>query len=307
MERKGSNTADREIHLTRVLNAPIDLVWEVWTNPDHIKNWWGPKGFTSSINKMDVKAQGEWELIMHGPDGTDYKNKSIFQEVVPLKKIVYQHVSAPKFLTTVEFEAQGDKTKINWHMLFESREQFVQVVKTFQADEGLRQNADRLRQYLEAQFFLRRQLKSSRAARVTFYLNFPGQTEEAFTFYKEVFRGEFTGNGLRRFGDLNLPEGIPMDEATKKLIIHAELTILGGHVLMATDAPESMGFQLHTGNNMHINIEPESREETERLFNALGAGGKITMPLEDTFWGAYFGTLTDRYGINWMFTFHQQK
>jgi hypothetical protein len=85
---------------------------------------------------------------MHGPDGTDYKNKSVFKEVIKHKKIVYEHVSAPKFIATIEFEAQGDKTFLKWHMLFESREQFIQVVKTFKADEGLKQNIQKLEHYL---------------------------------------------------------------------------------------------------------------------------------------------------------------
>jgi PhnB protein len=83
----------------------------------------------------------------------------------------------------------------------------------------------------------------------------------------------------------------PLDDATKKLIIHAELTILGGHVLMATDSPESMGFKMEYGNNMHVNLEPDSREETKRLFDALSQGGNVTMPLSDMFWGATLAAL----------------
>lgn len=142
------NTADREIRLSRLLNAPVSLVWEVWTTPEHIKNWWGPNGFTNTITKMDVTENGVWDLIMHGPDGTDYKNKSIFKEVVKYRKLVYEHISAPKFLATIEFEEQGEKTLLNWHMLFETKEQFIQVVKTFKADEGLKQNIIKLDAYL---------------------------------------------------------------------------------------------------------------------------------------------------------------
>ncbi|MEO6612884.1 MAG: SRPBCC domain-containing protein [Chitinophagaceae bacterium] len=303
---KVADTAGRELRLSRLLNAPISLVWEVWTDPAHIKNWWGPNGFTNTITKMEVSPEGEWDLVMHGPDGTDYKNKSIFKEVVRHRKLVYEHISGPRFLATIEFEEQGEKTLLNWHMLFESREQFIQVVKTFKADEGLKQNGEKLEHYLQTQFQLRKEFKKSTRARVTTYLNFPGKTEEAFNFYKKVFGGEFTGVGLRRFGDIEMPAEIPaLDEDTKKLIIHAELTIIAGHVLMATDSPESMGFKLEKGNNMHINIEPETKEETKKLFNALAEGGTITMPLEDMFWGAYFGTCTDKYGINWMFNCSQ--
>ena len=157
MQKKESNTADRELRISRLFNAPVELVWEVWTNPDHIKNWWGPNGFTNTIHQMDVQNGGEWNLTMHGPDGTDYKNKSIFKEIVPHKKIVYEHISAPHFITTVDFEAQGDKTQITWHMLFETREQFIQVVKTFKADEGLKQNMDKLNQYIQSQQLISKQ------------------------------------------------------------------------------------------------------------------------------------------------------
>jgi len=251
---------------------------------------------------MDLRENGEWDLVMHGPDGTDYKNKSIFKKIIKHKKIVYEHVSAPKFLATISFEAQGEKTFIDWHMLFETKEQFIQVVKTFKADEGLRQNMEKLNHYLSTHFQLRKEAKTKNMARVTTYLNFPGKTEEAFTHYKNIFKGEFTGKGLRKFGDIKMPDEMPpLSDADKKLIIHAELTILGTHVLMATDSPESMGFKMETGNNMHINIEPETKEETKRLFDALSEGGHITIPLQDMFWGAYFGTCTDKYGINWMF------
>jgi uncharacterized glyoxalase superfamily protein PhnB len=299
-----NNTADREIRISRLLNAPIKLVWDVWTKPEHIKNWWGPNGFTNTISKMDVQVNGEWNLVMHGPDGTDYKNKSIFKEVIKHKKIVYEHVSAPGFVASIHFEAQGEKTLINWHMLFESKEQFIQVVKTFKADEGLQQNMDKLHEYLKQQKKIHATLKPDRKARVTTYLNFNGNTEEAFLFYKNIFKAEFTGGGLQRFADTTLPEGAPpMSEEDKQLILHAELTILGGHVLMATDAPESMGFKLISGNNMHINVEPETRKETKRLFDALSEGGEITMPLQDMFFGSYFGSCTDKYGINWMFNY----
>ena len=147
MQRE-NNTADRELRISRVLNAPIELVWEVWTDPEHLKQWWGPDGFTNTITKMEIRKDGKWSLVMHGPDGTDYKNESIFKEIIKHKKIVYDHVSGPRFLATIEFEAQGNKTRIDWHMLFETKEQFIMTVKTFKADEGLKQNVNRMEQYL---------------------------------------------------------------------------------------------------------------------------------------------------------------
>jgi uncharacterized protein YndB with AHSA1/START domain len=146
-----NNTADREIRISKVLSAPVELVWEVWIDPDHLKNWWGPDGFTNTISRMDFWPGGEWEFVMHGPDGTNYKNRSIFREIVKHEKIVYEHASAPKFLTTITFEPQGDKTKIDWHMVFETREQYIQTVKTFKADEGLKQNVARMEAYVTQQ------------------------------------------------------------------------------------------------------------------------------------------------------------
>ena len=138
-------------------------------------------------------------------------------------------------------------------------------------------------------------------ASVSTYLNFPRNTEAAFEFYRSVFGGEFTG-GIRRFGDMPATPGQPpLAEADRQLVMHVALPILGCHVLMGTDAPESMGFAVNPGNNMYINLEPDTRAEADRLFNALAAGGKVEMPLADMFWGAYFGSLTDRFGVQWMF------
>jgi PhnB protein len=139
-------------------------------------------------------------------------------------------------------------------------------------------------------------------ARTSTYLNFPGNTEAAFTFYKSVFGGDFQPGGISRFSNMPPMEGMPpMSQEDAQLVLHVELEILGGHILMGTDAPESMGFSLHFGNNISINLEPDTREETSRLFQALSEGGKITSPLQDMFWGAYFGSCVDRFGIPWTF------
>lgn len=137
-------------------------------------------------------------------------------------------------------------------------------------------------------------------ARVSTYLNFNGNTEQAFEFYRSVFGGEFNG-GIHRFKDIPpTPQQSPLPTETLNMVMHVELVLLGGHVLMGTDAPQSMGFTVRPGNNVHINLEPDSRAEADRLFQALAAGGTVDMPLQDMFWGAYFGSLTDRYGIHWM-------
>ena len=146
-----NTTNNREITVSRILDAPIDLIWELWTNPDHIKNWWGPDGFTNTISKMDVTPNGEWNLVMHGPDGTDYKNQSIFKEVIRHQKIVYEHISAPKFTSTILFKSKNQETQLFWMMLFDTKEELIQVVKTFNAAEGLAQNVAKLEAYLNQQ------------------------------------------------------------------------------------------------------------------------------------------------------------
>jgi PhnB protein len=137
-------------------------------------------------------------------------------------------------------------------------------------------------------------------ARASTYLNFPGNCEEAFNFYRNVFGGDFAGE-IARYADVPpSTEFPPLPESDMNMVIHVALPITGGHMLMGSDAPSSMGFTVTQGNNVHINLEPDTREETERLFKALSEGGKVTMKLQDMFWGAYFGSCIDKYGISWM-------
>jgi PhnB protein len=136
-------------------------------------------------------------------------------------------------------------------------------------------------------------------ARTSTYLNFARNTEEVFNFYGSVFGTAPTG--LMRFGEMPAQDGAPsLPDADKNLLVHIELEILGGHVLMGTDAPESMGFSLTAGNTLHLNLEPDTLADAQRLFGALSDGGKVGMPLAPMFWGGVFGSLTDRYGTHWM-------
>jgi PhnB protein len=135
-------------------------------------------------------------------------------------------------------------------------------------------------------------------ARVSTYLNFPRTTEEAFNFYRSIFGGEFMG-GIYRMGAVPAQEGMPpAKEEDKDLVMHVALPILGGHILMGTDVSVD---NIKYGNNISINLEPDTRAETERLFKALSEGGKVNMPLQEMFWGDYFGACVDKYGISWMF------
>jgi len=144
-----SDTADRELVISRLLKAPRELVFEVWTNPEHIKNWWGPNGFTNTISKMDVKNGGEWNFMMHGPDGRNYDNKIVFIEIIKPELIRYKHVTFPHFDVRVQFEAQQNNTLLNMHMLFETKEALQKTIEVFKADEGLKQTIARLEAYID--------------------------------------------------------------------------------------------------------------------------------------------------------------
>jgi PhnB protein len=138
-------------------------------------------------------------------------------------------------------------------------------------------------------------------ANVSTYLNFERDTEAAFNFYKSVFGGEFGGQGIMRMGDVPAQDGMPpLPDSDKNLVMHIELAITAGHKLMGTDAPESMGFKLNKGSNVHINLGLDTRKETKKIFDALAKGGVTTMELQDMFWGDYFGSCTDKFGVNWM-------
>lgn len=138
-------------------------------------------------------------------------------------------------------------------------------------------------------------------ARTSTYLNFMGNTEEAFNFYKSAFGTEFDGPIMYMRDVPADPSQPALSEKEQGMVMHASLPILGGHRLMGTDFLESMGHQLKLGNNISLNLEPDTRAETNRLFAALAEGGKVEMPLGEMFWGDYFGSVTDRFGVHWMF------
>jgi uncharacterized protein YndB with AHSA1/START domain len=147
-------TANRELSITRLLNAPQELVWEVWTDPEHITHWWGPIGFSTTTQEMSVNPGGVWRFVMHGPDGRNYPNKIVFIEVKKPELLVYKHTGEAetenvRFHVTVNFEKQGNKTKLTMRSLFESPEELARVVREYGADEGMRQTVERLNEYLE--------------------------------------------------------------------------------------------------------------------------------------------------------------
>lgn len=143
----------RELSISRLINAPQELVWEAWTNPEHIRHWWGPVGFNSTISKMEVSEGGEWIFVMHGPDGTDYKNKHVYIKLEKPSLIIMRHESFPPFVMTARFEAKGTQTLVTLHSVFESASQLQEVIKVFKADEGMVQNITRMDEYITGKIY----------------------------------------------------------------------------------------------------------------------------------------------------------
>ncbi|MDB6041454.1 MAG: hypothetical protein JWM63_5 [Gammaproteobacteria bacterium] len=145
------NTADREIVIERLLNAPRELVFEAWLDVKHLHQWWGPTGFTTTTTEIDVRSGGVWRFIMHGPNGMDFNNRIDFVEVVKPERIVYEHGEdgAPgQFYVTVTFANQGGKTRLTMRSVFASAADRDKVVKEYGAIEGGNQTLDRLAEYL---------------------------------------------------------------------------------------------------------------------------------------------------------------
>lgn len=143
--------SDRELVATREVDAPRELVWAVWTEPAHVARWWGPRGFTSTIEHMDPRAGGSWRFVMHGPDGTDYRNEWSYVELVRPERIVMDHVTGPRFRAVITFEERGRRTAVTARMIFESAALRDRTVAEQGAEEGLRQNLLRLGEYLGAE------------------------------------------------------------------------------------------------------------------------------------------------------------
>jgi len=149
-----SDSADREIVVTRLFDAPRELVFEAWTNLKHVPHWWGPKGFATTVHEMEVRPGGVWRLTMRGPDGRDYKNRIVFIEVAKPERLVYKHEPEPgsepvSFQTTVTFVERESKTEVTVRMLFPSAQARDHVVKTYGAIDGLNQTLGRLAEHLE--------------------------------------------------------------------------------------------------------------------------------------------------------------
>jgi uncharacterized protein YndB with AHSA1/START domain len=146
----------RQILIDRIVDAPRELVWKAWTDPTQVIHWWGPNGFTTTVERMDVRPGGVWRYVMHGPDGTDYPNQCTFIEVVPPERLVFtlgggaKGERAAQFESTWRFEAQGRRTRVVIDMRFRSAAERDHVAHRYGAIEGGQQTLQRLAERLEA-------------------------------------------------------------------------------------------------------------------------------------------------------------
>lgn len=145
-----STDTDKEIIVSRLFDAPRELVWKVWTQPEHVAQWWGPNGFTNTIHEMDVRPGGVWRFIMHGPDGRDYNNIVVFSEVVEPERLAYSHGGdeGVLFHAVVTFVEKDGKTQVTLRSIFVSTELRDRLIREVGALEGASQNLERLGKYL---------------------------------------------------------------------------------------------------------------------------------------------------------------
>ncbi|MEQ9302769.1 MAG: SRPBCC domain-containing protein [Marinoscillum sp.] len=304
------------VNITREFEAPQSDVWAAWTQPEILDQWWAPQPWKSVTKTMEFKEGGRRLYAMVGPNGEEHWSFADYTSITPKTNFKLQdgfcddqgnvNKEMPQSNWNVDFTETSGTTTVQVQIKHETLADLEMHIK-MGFKEGFEMALSNLDQYIASRFLLRKQNKTNHMARVTTYLNFAGNTEEAFNFYQSVFKTEFSGKGIQKFGDIPAEQGHPpIAEEVKEMILHVELPTLGGHVLMGTDAPKEMGFTLSQGNNMHICLEPETREEADRLFNELSVGGNITMPMADMFFGAYFGEFSDRYGINWMINYQHK-
>ena len=305
-----SDTTDREMVITRILDAPRELVWEAMTNPKHVVHWWGPNGFTDTLEKMDFRVGGDWKHIMHGPDGTDYPNKSTFTSIVKPEHVEYSNGggrkgdAASQFDASWTFEALGNQTRLTMRAVFPTADARDTTVKTYNAIEGGKQTLARLAEYLPE---MGKRIEKPRGSpqpaapgkalvtQLNPYLYFEGRCDEAIEFYRTALGAEVTM--LMRYKESPEPQPPGMlPPGSEDKVMHSSLRI-GDCIVFASDGMCS-GKPDFRGTSLSLTVANDA--EAERLFAALADGGQVQMPMATTFFSSRFGMVADRFGVSWM-------
>jgi len=296
--------SDRQVIISRIVDAPRELVWEAITSPQHVVNWWGPRGFSTTIETMDVRIGGELKMTMVGPDGARYPNRYVFTELAQPGRIVMSHSGrregGPEVTTikTWTFDTMEDgRTRVTFRLEFSSAAERDSLVKDFGVIEGTHQTLARLDEFLPQlnNQTIKQNTNQTSTTMKSFinpYLNFDGRCDEALEFYKKAI-GIKVGM-LMRFKDV--PDKSNMTPGSEEKVCHADFTF-GDSIVMASDGhcTGKGGFQ---GVNLSLNLPDVAT--AEKCFNALSQGGQVEMPLGKTFFSPAFGMLKDRFGLMWM-------
>jgi uncharacterized glyoxalase superfamily protein PhnB/uncharacterized protein YndB with AHSA1/START domain len=315
MEKVKEKKAKDAIVITRTFNAPLELVWDAWSKPEHYKRWWGPEGFTCPYADIDFRKGGKYLSSMRASDGNEYWGTGEFREIIPLKKIVYTDnfaddkgniVSGDYYgmegdwskdmFVTITFEEVNGKTK-----MILQHEGLPAGEHSRNAKTGWEESLNKMERFLSEETAKKNPAgsdsnygKEIKPAQLNPYLLFNYKCEEAFDFYRSVFGGEFQMKS--KFKEMPGYSGPATDG---ERIMHIALPLKNGSMLMGSDSPGD-DVKITAGNNVSISFSADSEAEAEKVFNGLSNGGQVTMPLEKTFWNAYFGMCIDKYGVNWM-------
>lgn len=289
------------ITVETTIDASLEKVWHYFNTPVHVQNWNNASAdWHTPFAENDLREGGTFCYRMAARNGRkSFDFTGVYTKVEEMKEIRYRLDDNRE--VCIFFAREENGTRLTEK--FEPENEYpLQVQK-----DGWQAILDNFKMYVEddpESGNTSTKAAATTATGVTLnpYLNFNGNTEEAFNFYRSVFGGEFLV--LQRFRDTPEAEKLPESEQNK--IMHVALPV-GSNILMATDVVESFGQQVTSGTNSYLSLHPDSEKEARRLFRELSKGGEVEMEMQEMFWGALYGSFTDKFGIKWMVNFDLEK
>jgi PhnB protein len=280
--------SDREIVMTRVFNAPRDLVFKAWTRPEHVKHWYGCNDATLRSCEIDLRPGGAYKFVLHA-HGASHTMRGVYREVVRPNRLVYtegyvtEGFASNEALVTVTFVEQEGKTTLTINILHQSPADRDGHIKSGM-ERGAAESLDRLDAHVGTM---------ESPVHVNAYLMFNGQCEAAFRLYEKVLGGKI--EAMIPHEGTPAAENVPAD--WRKKILHARMSIGGKVFLMASDCPPDR-YEPMKGFSVTIGVDEP--EEADRIFHALAENGIVRLPIQKTFWATRFGMLVDQFGTPWM-------